>query len=72
MIVPNKTITFQQSLLSKLPALIVAITRGVSNPIVLYSAVSDEFDDITQFMLALDTLFILEKVELVNEGNLKC
>ena len=72
MIVPNKTITFQQSLLSKLPALIVAITRGVSNPIVLYSAVSDEFDDITQFMLALDTLFILEKVELVNEGKLKC
>lgn len=72
MIVPNKTITFQQSLLSKLPALIVAITSGASNPIALYSAVSDEFDDITQFMLALDTLFILEKVELVNEGNLKC
>lgn len=72
MIVPNKTITFQQSLLSKLPALIVAITSGASNPIALYSAVSDEFDDITQFMLALDTLFILEKVEIVNEGNLKC
>lgn len=72
MIVPNKTITFQQSLLSKLPALIVAITNGSSNPIALYSAVAGEFADITQFMLALDTLFILEKVDLVNEGNLKC
>lgn len=62
MIVPNKAIPYEASLLPKLPTLIQSIGSNIS-PIALYHKVQHDYDDISQFMLALDTLYILKKVD---------
>ncbi len=62
MIVPNKAIPYTASLLPKLPILIQSIDSNIS-PIVLYRKVQHDYDDLNQFMLALDTLYILKKVD---------
>ncbi|MYN13524.1 hypothetical protein GSY71_10295 [Pusillimonas sp. TS35] len=62
MITPNKFISFEQSVLSKLPSLLVDKSRiGIHE---LYSEVADRFESVDQFMLALDVLYILNKIDI--------
>lgn len=70
MIIPNKFISFKESVLSKLKYILDA---GESNTISeLYLITEDHFDSIDQFMYALDVLYILDKVDLnVREGLIK-
>jgi hypothetical protein len=62
MIVPNKAIRLEESALSR-----ASVILRVEMPISLgelYEDVSDEFDSPQQFMLALDLLFVLGKINL--------
>ena len=70
MIVPNKAIPYETSLLSKLPMLLRILGEERLSPAILYYKVQNEFIDINQFLLAIDTLFVLEKVVMEN-GELK-
>lgn len=70
MIVPNKAIPYETSLLSKLPMLLRILGEERLSPAILYYKVQNEFIDINQFLLAIDTLFVLEKVVIEN-GELK-
>lgn len=70
MIVPNKAISYETSLLSKLPVLLRILEEEQLSPVNLYYKVRNEFIDINQFLLAIDTLFVLEKVVIEN-GELK-
>lgn len=63
MITPNKVITLEDSALG----LVSVILREGSAPInvmSLYHNVSDSFESIDQFLLALDVLYILGRVEV--------
>ncbi|KVC68245.1 hypothetical protein WI73_17595 [Burkholderia ubonensis] len=62
MITPNKFISFDQSVLAKLPAMRVdQKTVGIHD---LYSAVSNVFESVDEFIYAIDVLYILNKINI--------
>lgn len=62
MITPNKFISFDQSVLAKLPAMLVdEKTIGIHD---LYTKVSNVFENVDEFMYALDVLYVLNKVNV--------
>ncbi|MCM2570565.1 MULTISPECIES: ABC-three component system middle component 7 [Alcaligenaceae] len=62
MITPNKFISFDQSVLAKLPAMLVdEKTISIHD---LYTKVSNAFENVDEFMYALDVLYILNKVNV--------
>lgn len=70
MIVPNKAVPYETSLLSKLPILLQIIRAERISVIDLYHRVQFEFESISQFLLTIDTLFVLGKIDFIN-GDLK-
>lgn len=71
MIVPNKAIPYSASLLSKLPTILDSISAPIP-PVELYHELHSSFDDLSQFLLALDTLYVLEKVTIENGELRQC
>lgn len=65
MIVPNKVILYENSVLSKLAILLYLLDKPIS-PRELYKNTNQYFQDTNQFLLTLDTLFILGKIEILN------
>jgi hypothetical protein len=68
MILPNKVVSFDESVLSLLPNL---LQRGPA-PISLaslYEEASAEFESVDQFLLTLDLLFILERISVDMESG---
>lgn len=63
MIVPNKVISYEASLLSKLPIVLESLGQPVS-PDSLYERVRGYFENVHQFVLCLDMLYILKRVDL--------
>ena len=70
MIVPNKAVSYEASILSKLPTILRVLKIEKVSPAALYHRTQTEFADINQFLLAIDTLFVLEKIEFEN-GDLR-
>jgi hypothetical protein len=62
-IVPNKVIRLDDSVLSRLSTVLREGTDPV-DVVLLYSNLSDAFESIDQFILALDTLFVLGKIHV--------
>ncbi len=63
MITPNKVLSLDESILSRL----AAILRKRETPtdlVSLYRSVSDEFESIDDFIVTLDVLFILDKIDI--------
>lgn len=71
MIVPNKAISYSASLLSKLPTILDNINAPIS-PVDLYHELHSNFDDLSQFLLALDTLYVLKKIAFENGELRQC
>lgn len=71
MIVPNKAIPYSASLLSKLPAILNNINAPIS-PVNLYHELHSNFDNLSQFLLALDTLYVLKKITFENGELRQC
>jgi hypothetical protein len=63
MILPNKIVSLEESALSLMP---VVLERGPSStPLAdLYEEVADSFESVDQFLLTLDLLFILERIDV--------
>ncbi|MFT9493901.1 ABC-three component system middle component 7 [Anaerosolibacter sp.] len=68
MILPNKLISFNDSILAKTVFILdeLAIIENVGIR-VLYNKVKHNFEDINQYIIALDVLFTLEKINYNTE-----
>lgn len=62
MIFPNKFTSLENSTLGKLDK-VLEIDRNEIQIIELYSEVEEHFDGVDEFILALDLLYILDKIE---------
>jgi hypothetical protein len=63
MITPNKAISIQESALGLVP---VIMARGPepTDLLTLYHSVADQFESADQFILALDILYVLRRVDV--------
>lgn len=64
---PSKFTNFDKSILAKISMLMLDGVETISLSELIRIRL-DKFEDISEFMLALDVLFVLEKIEL-DEGN---
>ena len=67
MILPNKLISFQDCILAKTVYILEKISDSDFSVIVLYEQVETHFEDLNEYMLALDVLYVLGKIKY-NEG----
>lgn len=63
MILPNKLITFHDSILIKIIYIIEVIENKDMNVYELYEIVQNSFVDLNEYILALDVLYVLERIE---------
>lgn len=63
MITPNKFISFDQSILSKLDVLLKLEIKDIEIS-ELYKMTANKFDSIDQFILTIDVLYILNFIEI--------
>ena len=60
---PNKIVSIADSLIWKLPYILVVIKQGEISVESLYETVSQRFEDTSEFILCLDTLYLLDRIE---------
>lgn len=70
MIVPNKFTSFDNSIISRLPRVLAVLTREIS-VYDLYKETESSFEDVGEFIIALDALFVLGRIELDNKGGIR-
>lgn len=63
MIIPNKIVTFNESVISKLEIILGEI-RDEEELINLYHKVERKFNGIDQFIYAMDTLYALNRIDV--------
>lgn len=68
MIIPNKIVSFEHSILGKSRYILSALNREPSNLQKIFTDVRIHFEDINEFVLALDVLFSLDYISLT-EAN---
>jgi hypothetical protein len=67
MILPNKLISFQDCILAKTVYILEKISDSDFSVIGLYEQVETHFEDLNEYMLALDVLYVLGKIEYNKE-----
>lgn len=67
MILPNKLISFQDCILAKTICVLDKIKDTNYSINELYRKVENQFEDINEYMLALDVLYVLEKIKYNEE-----
>lgn len=67
MILPNKLISFQDCVLAKTICILEKINDANYSIIELYQKVESHFEDINEYMLTLDVLYVLEKIKYNEE-----
>jgi hypothetical protein len=68
---PSKFTNFDSSILAKISILILDDVESISLSELIRVRL-DRFEDISEFMLALDVLFVLKKIDLdANKGLIK-
>jgi hypothetical protein len=63
LITPNKVLSLKESALGRLGLLLRDGPNDV-DLVSLYESVADQFESVDQFLLAIDTLFILGRVDV--------
>lgn len=63
MILPNKVVSLEDSALSLLP-LVLELGPAPIPVTSLYQEVADDFESADQFLLALDLLFVLDRIDV--------
>lgn len=66
---PSKITSYKDSLLNKFPLLMKNIEKDGISIYELYEITKKYFDDIEQFIDALDYLYVLNKIELDKESE---
>jgi hypothetical protein len=61
---PSKSVSYEESVLSKFPLVLRAMSEKEISPLALYYEVENGFIDIAEFVDALDCLFALGKIIL--------
>jgi hypothetical protein len=69
MIIPNKFITFEQSVISKLSIVLAKDFQEIEIG-KLYAQTENDFDDIDQFLFALDVLHALGRISIDLESGM--
>ena len=64
---PSKVTPFMDSTLSIFPLLLSEIKKGDIPPIILFGKVKNRVSGISNYLMALDCLFALNKIELIEE-----
>lgn len=64
MILPNKLIRFQDSVIAKMVYILDEIKLENQSIDILYEKIKDHFDDVNQYILTLDVLYILGKLKV--------
>ncbi|MGC5328186.1 ABC-three component system middle component 7 [Brevibacillus sp. SYSU BS000544] len=67
LILPNKLFPFKESILAKIVYLLNVLIVNNESVESLFEKTRQNFEDINQFILALDVLFVLEKIEFDEE-----
>ena len=67
MILPNKLISFQDCILEKTVYILEKISDSDFSVIGLYEQVETHFEDLNEYMLALDVLYVLGKIKYNEE-----
>ena len=67
MILPNKLISFQDCILAKTVYILEKISDSDFSVIGLYEQVETHFEDLNEYMLALDVLYVLGKIKYDEE-----
>lgn len=67
MILPNKLISFQNCILAKTVYILEKIKDSKFSVIELYEQVERHFEDLNEYMLALDVLYVLGKIKYNEE-----
>ncbi|WP_411797280.1 ABC-three component system middle component 7 [Desulfovibrio desulfuricans] len=69
MIVPNKIVRYKNSILPKLSLILVELQHKDIPPIMLYNKLRTKFEDVNQFIIALDVLFAIGKIVFDNKAG---
>lgn len=67
MIIPNKVTTYKKSIISRVPLLLDVLNRSDKSPAKLWEETQSKFEDINEFILAIDVAFVLGAIEYVKE-----
>jgi hypothetical protein len=68
MILPNKLIPFNKSVLIKVVYILKELEAGEKSCVDLFTKVRHQFEDVNEYILALDVLYVLEKIEVAEKG----
>ena len=69
MIYPNKHIRFEESIIFKMISILELENHFPIDIKKLYSLTKAKFNDIDEFIVALDVLFVLDKIEIDFENE---
>ena len=66
---PNKVISYSNSIVSRFPDILEALMHRDMSPKDLFELTTSGKKNMGDFLSALDCLFALGKIELIEEGN---
>ncbi|MDR4888839.1 hypothetical protein RGU12_15095 [Fredinandcohnia sp. QZ13] len=64
MIVPNKVISLSESIIGKMPIILKCLSKEEMTVKELFFTTQNDFDEIDEFIYALDVLFLLEAIKV--------
>lgn len=64
MIVPNKVISFSESVISKIPNILKYLPKEGITVKELFLITQDYFDEVDEFIYAFDVLFLLDEIKV--------
>lgn len=68
MILPNKLIPFNKCVLAKVVYILKELEAGNKSCVEVFTKVRHQFEDINEYILALDVLYVLEKITVDEKG----
>lgn len=68
MILPNKLIPFNKCVLAKVVYILKVLEAGNKSCVEAFAKVRHQFEDINEYILALDVLYVLEKITVDENG----
>lgn len=70
MIFPDKLITYNKSVMSKLPIVLSYILDGEVDVLKIYKLCENYFDEVQEYICVLDILYILDKIKKIEGGKI--
>ncbi|MBR7084805.1 MAG: hypothetical protein IKI37_06485 [Oscillospiraceae bacterium] len=69
MIFPDKLYSYNESVLSKFPVILKELKKSPANPAKLYHSVQKHFSDVSEFIEALDCLYLLNRIDYDSDAE---